>query len=352
MSFQMDEAKQRRSLLLNGLGLVLRHPGAVVWTYVFNLGIAVLFSLSYWARVSSVLDHSLAAEGLNASFDLGTLLAVSHRLGYGAPSAGASAYAGLPVYFLVYFVLVPGALFGYRINAPGRLAIMASLGIGFFWRFVRIALLTLVTSLVVLVPMALALGAWGNWVTEHEVGGAQLWWQLPGWLGLGLVAMVLRLYWDMVEVYAVQLDGQIRPNGKPDRRVRRVLGHAARTLWRNFGRAYGVFLLIALLGAAEIVVTARAAAHLLPEPRVWPVFLLLQAGFFLNLLTRYWQRGCETILAADFLLPSAVATAIERDDTVVSARETFVYGEVRGIETPGSVLEFPQDELEQKLSTD
>lgn len=322
----MSESGQKKSLLLNGLGLVLRHPGAVVWTYCFNLGLALLFSLNLHARLSNVLDHSVAAEGLNTSFDLGTMGAVAHRLGYGVPSAGASGYLGLPLYFLVYFILVPGALFGYRMNEPGRLAMMASLGIGFFWRFVRIALMTLVTSALVLVPFGIALGRWGDWVTEHTVGGPQLWWQLPGWVGFGLLAAALRLYWDMVEVYAVQLDGLIRADGTPDRRVRRVLVPAARTLRQNFGRAYGMFLLIALLGLVAVGMTGQVAAHLLPQPLVWPVFLLLQAGFFLNLLTRYWQRGCETILAADFPLMLAVSVAAETLSTDSDGLDGFGAG--------------------------
>jgi hypothetical protein len=37
--------------------------------------------------------------------------------------------------------------------------------------------------------------------------------------------------------------------------------------------------------------------HMLAQPRVWPTFLLAQLGLFLNLFTRFWQRGAETSLA-------------------------------------------------------
>jgi hypothetical protein len=36
---------------------------------------------------------------------------------------------------------------------------------------------------------------------------------------------------------------------------------------------------------------------------VWPAFLLVQAGLFAMLATRFWQRGAETILAGDYPLP-------------------------------------------------
>jgi hypothetical protein len=44
---------------------------------------------------------------------------------------------------------------------------------------------------------------------------------------------------------------------------------------------------------------------MLAQPRVWPAFLLIQLGVFVSILTRYWQRGAETILVADYPMPGA-----------------------------------------------
>jgi hypothetical protein len=297
---------RRRSMLMGGLRIVLRHPGAVVWTYVLNLGIAVLFSLRLHAQLASLLNHSMVAQGLNAGFDLGVAAAALQRLGEHTPSGGATMYAGLPVYFLVYFVLVPGALFSYRIAAPGRLAILMSSGLCFFWRFVRIALLTVLVSALVLGPLLAVNSAWGAWVVEHEVGGAQLWWRLPVWIAIALVAALVRLYFDLVEVYTVQLDDRYLANGRPDRRVRRTLIPAVKTLWSNLPRALGMFVVTALVGVLAVVLTGRIAVHMLAQPRVWPAFLLIQVGMLVSLLTRYWQRGAETVLVADYPLPGEI----------------------------------------------
>lgn len=112
----------RRSILAHGLRLVIVSPGALLWTFALNLGIALVFSLRVNAQLASILDHSLAAERLNSAFDLGTLQMTLHRLGYMAPSTGTTAYVGLPIYLLVYFFLVPGTLFCYRTAVPARLA--------------------------------------------------------------------------------------------------------------------------------------------------------------------------------------------------------------------------------------
>lgn len=306
--------RDRRSMLMGGLRLVLLHSGAVVWTYVFSLAIALVFSLSVHARLASVLNHSMAAQGLNAAFDLGTLGAVVHKLGYRTPSAGAAGYAGLPIYFLCYFVLVPGALFGYRIGAPQRLAILASSGLCFFWRFVRITLLTALLSALVLGPLLALQNAWMNHVDERVVGLSAVYHDLAGWLVIALVAAVLRVYFDLVEVYTVQLDDQYRENGKPDRRVRKVLIPAVKTLWANFGRVYGVFWLTTVLGLAALVFAGDIAVRMLAQPGVLPAFLLLQAAFLFNTFTRYWMRAAETVLVAEFPLPAA---AVEVGDDVL-----------------------------------
>ena len=294
-----------KSLLWDGLRVVLASPGALVWTSAFNVGLALLFSLRLHAEMASVLDHSLAAERLSSAFDLGTLLELRHALTVHAPASGTSSYAGLPVYLAVYFVLVPGALFSYQVGAPGRLAILLGTGLGFFWRFVRITLLAAIVFAGVLGPLVAAQSAWAEHVDARYVGATALGLQIPGALLIVLVAALLRLYFDLVEVYTVQLNDQLLPNGKTDRRVRRVLGPALRTLAANFGRAYGMFVGLAVLGATALAATWAEATELLAQKHVLPIFLLTQLGLLLSLLTRFWQRGAETVLASDNPLAAA-----------------------------------------------
>jgi hypothetical protein len=78
---------------------------------------------------------------------------------------------------------------------------------------------------------------------------------------------------------------------------------------------YLTFVFLTLLGLAAVVLTARTAMHSLAQPRVWPMFLLAQLGLFLMLLTRFWQRGAETILALDN--PIAVPVVVVRELVIV-----------------------------------
>ncbi len=289
----------QRSILGRGLRLVLASPGALLWTYAFNAGLAFLFSLRLHTEMAGVLDHSLAAERLSSAFDLGTLLELQHTLTDHVPGGGASGYLGLPVYLAVYFILVPGALVTYHAHAPGRLSILLGTGLGFFWRFVRITVLAAIVFGAVLAPLFAAQNAWVAHVDQRFVGATALWLEAPGALLILLVAALLRLYFDLLEVYTVQLNDHLLPNGKTDRRIRCVLGPALRTLAANFGRAYGTFLTLALLGTAALAATWAEATELLAQRHILPIFLLTQLGLLLSLLTRFWQRAAQTVLAAD-----------------------------------------------------
>ena len=288
-------------MLVAGLRLALSRPGAVLWTYAAGFVTAVLFSLRPYIQLSQLLDHSLAAQRLTAAFDLSTAVAASQRISRDVPSTGAAGSAGIPLYLCVYFLLVPGTLFVYRLapSMPATLSVLLGTGLRFFWRFVRITLLTLVASAIVLGPLSYAATAWANHIDETHTGATAFYLQQAGWLVVLLAAALLRLYFDLVEVYTVQLDGQLRTTGVPDRRVRRTLLPALRTLGAHAGRAYGSFLLLLLLGLLSFGLFARTALHTLAKPSSLPVFLLAQIALLLMLFTRFWQRAAETILAAE-----------------------------------------------------
>jgi hypothetical protein len=254
---------ERSNIFLHGFFLTLRCFPALVWAYIFNLGLALIFSIRLHAQFSSIMDHSLAAQRLTSGFDLSTLANTFLRLQDGPSGGNAGAFTSVPLYLLVYFFLVPGTLFCYQTKSPAHLSTLFHQGLLHFWRFFRITLLA----------------------------------TLVGYVIIFLVASILRLYFDLVEVYTVQLGLHLRHNGKPDRRVRRALAPAWRTLRAHFSQAWPVFLFLTILGASAVVLTARASMHMLAQPRVWPTFLLAQFGLFVLLFTRFWQRAAETSLA-------------------------------------------------------
>jgi hypothetical protein len=288
---------ERRNIFLHGLYLTLRRFPAVVWAYVFNLGLALIFSIRLHAQFSSVMDHSLAAQRLTNGFDIATAASALLRLQDGPSGGSAGSFSSVPLYLLVYFLLVPGTLFCYQTKRPARLSTLFHQGLIHFWRFLRITLLTILVSALLLGPLVFIQGKWADHVDKHAVERHAFFAILVGYIVIFLVASVLRLYFDLVEVYTVELGLHLRHNGKPDRRVRRALAPAWRTLRTHFSQAWPIFLFLTILGASAVILTARISMHMLGQPRVWPTFLLAQFGLFIHLFTRFWQRGAETSLA-------------------------------------------------------
>jgi hypothetical protein len=271
----------------------------LLWTFVFSLSLSLLFSMRLGAQFGWVLGQSLAAQRLTSAFDLGAALGVLLRIGDGAPPAGLANLSGVALFGLIYFLLVPGTLFCYQAAAPAKLSTLLGQGLLHFWRMVRITLLTAVVSALILGPLLALSNRWSDHVGLTTTGYAAWALESPLVLLILLAAALLRLYFDLVQAYTVQLGLQLRPNGKPDRRVRRALVPALRAIKQNFLRAYGSFVLLTLLGLLALFVSWRAGLHTLAQPRVWPLFLLAQTGLFLNLFTRFWQRGAETIVILD-----------------------------------------------------
>ena len=210
------------------------------------------------------------------------------------------------MWLAIYFLLMPGTLVVYQIKAPAKLSTLLQQGLLYFWRSVRILLLMALVSVIVLAPLLFLYTGWAKHVDETTVGWAATWHLVPFWIVLALVAALLRLYFDLVGVYTAQLGQLLRPNGKPDRRVLRTLRPALGALLRNFFRIYGTFLLLTILGLLPVLFTTRWAILALAQPRVWPIFLLVQVGLFLNHFIRFWQRGAETVLSLDYpVLPQA-----------------------------------------------
>src|SRR5260370_24442214 len=100
---------ERRNIFLHGLSLTLRRLPALLWAYAFNLILAFLFSIPFNLRLSSLLNHSLAAQRLSSGFDLGTIAEAYLHMHEG-PTADAGASFGhtsIPLYLIVYFLLLP-----------------------------------------------------------------------------------------------------------------------------------------------------------------------------------------------------------------------------------------------------
>lgn len=104
--------ERNRNILTEGLMLTLRNWPAFVWTYIFNLGISILFSIPLHAQLVAVTAHSLASQRLTGAFDLGTVVGVFSKLAKGPGPATSPSLFSTPIYVAIAFLLLPGTLLG------------------------------------------------------------------------------------------------------------------------------------------------------------------------------------------------------------------------------------------------
>ncbi len=300
------------NLLAQGFQLVLRNWPCLVWLYAVNLVFALLAAVPFTTGLGSYLDHSLAAQKIAGTIDLASITELAFHIretSFFPMIVHTAAWVGL-LHVLVLFFLFAGSLFVFVAAEPPMLSVLLRGGVAYFWRFVRAALLAGGSSAIILaVLLAIRAGLLAR-ADAVYVGRRMFLFSSISLFVILLVALLLRLWWDLVEVYVVRnaMDGE--------RRVHVALLPAFRLLFRHFFRTFGSFLLTGLAGLTAFAL-CLALWKALPAHQVWIAALLVQLGLFLLLASRFWQRGLETALVMVVDPPSVVAEELLLEEPLV-----------------------------------
>jgi hypothetical protein len=333
------------NLLVQGFRLALRNWPTVVWVYAVNLGFGLLAAVPFSTGLAPYLDHSLAAQRIAGAIDLsylGELFEHLHEAGFRAIAINTAAWLNL-LELLVLFILFAGTTFVFVAAEPPRLSVLLRGGIAYFWRFVRAGLLAGCIAAVILgillAGRALLLNRLSNVYVEREMF---LYSAISAAVVL-LVALLVRLWWDLVEVYIVRnvMDGE--------RRVLQAFLPALRLLGKYFFRTAGCFLLSGILGVGALALCLFLWKQFVPAHQVWLAFLLAQLGLFLLLASRFWQRGIEATLVLSIDPPIVVAEA-DAEDMDATPEEDMPA--VASLGVSSSTSEPTLSELVQKLRTE
>jgi hypothetical protein len=310
-------------LLAQGFQLALRNWPFVIWVYAVNLGFGLLAGIPFATGLTSYLDHSLAAQRISGTVDvtyLGELLIQLQRTSFTSTAVHTAVWLNL-LQLLVLFFLFAGATFVYVSAEPARLSVLLRGGVAYFWRFLRAAILAGCVAAVILgillVARVLVLDRLSAVYVERKMF---LYSSISGAVVL-LVALVVRLWWDLVEVYVVRnaMDGE--------RRVRQALQPALRLLGRYFFRIVGSFFLSGLAGVGSLALCLLLWKQFVPAHQVWLACLLAQLGLFLLLASRFWQRGIEAtlVLTADppIVAVEEIDAVVEEEMPVAAAPEVY-----------------------------
>jgi hypothetical protein len=310
------------NLLVQGFQLVLRNWPFVVFAYAVNLLFGLLASIPFAAGLGPYLDHSLAAQRIAGTLDITYLWELGLHLraaNFFQTIMHTAAWLNL-LQLLALFFLFAGTVFVYVSAEPPRVSVLLRGGVAYFWRFVRAAILAGGSAGVILgillAARALLLARAGALHIERTMF---LYTAISGAVVL-LAALLLRLWWDLVEVYIVRnaMDGELS--------VRQALLPALKLLGHYFFRTAGSFFLTGMLGVSALAVCLYVW-RILPAHQVWIACLVSQVGLFLLLASRFWQRGIEAalVMSADPPIVAAeeIAAMIEEETPARVAAEAL-----------------------------
>jgi hypothetical protein len=232
--------------IAKGMGTTLRKPRLVVILYVFNLVFAVAAAAPFLLLVHQELGHSLAGSNVRPA-DVTWLGEAALKYGNALmPLLGLVLTVGF--LYLALQVFFNGGVVGRLLDREGRTTLepfFADCG-RYFWRYVRIFLISLIFLFLTFGVLLKLLSALIRPASESAV---------TEWLPLilsnlhFLVALLLLSIVHMIVDYAriaVVADGEAK--------VLRALRHALKFLGKRFFRAWAIYLLLVLLTLVGTVV--------------------------------------------------------------------------------------------------
>jgi hypothetical protein len=311
------------NLLAKGFQLAWRNWPFVIWAYAVNLGFALLAGIPFATGLTSYLDHSLAAQRIAGTVDvtyLGELLLQLRRTSFISTAVHTAVWLNF-LQLLILFFLFAGAIFVYVSAEPARLSVLLRGGVAYFWRFVRAAILAGCIAAVILGILLFARVLLLDRLSAVYVERTMFLYSSISGAVVLLVALVVRLWWDLVEVYIVRnaMDGE--------RRVRQALRPALRLLGNYFFRIVGSFFLSGVAGIGALALCLLLWKQFIPAHQVWLACLLAQLGLFLLLASRFWQRGIEAtlVLTSDPPIVAAEESAamVEEEMPAPASPEVF-----------------------------
>ena len=296
-------ADEQKGVVAAGFSLLWRRQGVLWWVFVVNLVCGALGALPALLRLSHALNHSLAAEKLSNGFDMamfGELVRLPD-VSIWRYTTSSWIFAFLFLLFMLY--VTGGILESYRQDRKLNTGEFFAASGAFFWRFVRLLLLSII-PFVVVTMIYHGLDKLADHIGDRAIAdqvGIFLGW--ASMLVFLLLALAVRLWFDIAQVRAVALN---------ERGMWRNLWKSWRVTIHGFGRLYRMYICIGFVFWVVLVIGLVIWAHL--PPTATPLsFLLLELMMLAQLATRLWQlasattwynRDAEVIPAAPYAMPA------------------------------------------------
>lgn len=277
-------ADERSGSLAAGFSLVWRRQRVLWWVFVVNVVCGGLGAVSALATLSHALRHSLAGEKLSKGFDLGMLAELVRLPAVSLMRSTVPSYVMVFLFLLFFLFVSAGIVETYRDDRSLTAGEFFAASGAFFWRFVRLALLSIVPFVIVaLIYQGLSKAAdhIGDRAIADQVG---IFLSLAAFVIFLLLALWVRLWFDLAQVRAVVLS---------ERGMWRNTWRAWRFTWRNLRHLYGMYFVISLVAWITLIIGLVIWAHL-PPTTSGLTLLILELIVFAQVMTRLWQLSSAT----------------------------------------------------------
>ncbi len=305
-------ADEQKGVVAAGFGLLWRRQGVLWWVFVVNLVCGGLGALPAMVTLSRALGHSMAGEKLTKGFDLGMVEELT-RLPYINLMRSTVTMYIMAFLFLLFMIFVSGGILEtYRVDRRLTAGEFFSASGSFFWRFVRLALLSIIPFVIVSMfyqGLSKAADHIGDRAIADQVG---IFLSLAAFVIFLLLALWVRLWFDIAQVRAVVMN---------ERGMWRNTWRGWRITWHDLRHLYRVYICISLVAWVTLAVGVIIWAHL-PPATTGLTFLVLELIVFAQLMMRLWQLSSAMTWYQRHPEPVAVVEVVEV--ATVEAPETVV----------------------------
>jgi hypothetical protein len=262
-------------------GVVWRHRRLLWWISAMNLALAWLDSLAVRATLRQVLDHSLESAKLVRGFDVSTLVLLLERPEVQTRSLAMGASGAAAIFLLAMLTIDGGVVTVYLEDRKlSRAEFFENCG-RYFGRMVRLGLCSVV-------PFGLLTAAYGSLANyagrlSNDAPRERLGFyvQVAGVLGIGLVALLVRLWFDLAQARLVHGD-------EPG--ILRELGRSFRLAFRS--RLYAQYIGIGLFAAACVAMGSLVWVSL-PHGAIGASFVVLELMTISQIAARLWLKAAS-----------------------------------------------------------
>lgn len=262
-----------------GWNLVWRHSRILGWIFAVNVVFGWLGTIVPRIEFGKILDQSLNSSRLSNGFDMGAFVEILMKpdINFGALARGSVPFAYL--FFIFMLFITGGILTAYREDRRLSTGEFFEASGAYFWRMVRVFLLSLVPLAVVGVVVAIIFGISSQIDNEKTAFFVRIF----GLVIAVILVLLVRLWFDVAQVRAVaQNEHGMFHN------VLRALAISMKAL----GSLLWIYLRISIVAWFFFGVGLWLWSKL-PGTQSGGTWLLLELVMLTQLFARLWQRAAS-----------------------------------------------------------